>query len=450
MNPDRRQLAAQYRELLAEIYQGCADTAAPQIPPEMQIQSWWAAGLLPDSGETQRHGHIRILERGRWNRLPGPDFTHAEIELNGKRLRGDIELDPRAQDWEAHGHGANPAFDNVVLHIVLTPPPAGWYTRNSQHHEIPVLYLPPEAWQNTEKRADDSLPRCRKPLSELNSAAIIRLLKAAAAYRQEQKRTRFHQRAKAAGESQAWYEAWASTLGYSANKDAMHILAMRAPIAELGRHAEAILLGTAGFLIPVLPERAGEQARDYHRDVWDAWWLLREQFELAEGRELPWSKAPARPLNHPQRRVAALAASARKWQRILPLLNAPGAQELRQLLTSISHPFWDTHYTLASAPMSKRAALIGEQRVNDFLINHVYVYDESPAAWESYLACRNASTPQEIRRTAALLFGDRADLAPALRLAYVQQALLQIDADFCACNICLDCAFPEQLGQWAH
>lgn len=228
------------------------------------------------------------------------------------------------------------------------------------------------------------------------------------------------------------------------------MLAMRAPIAELGRQAEAILLGTAGFLIPVLPERAGEQARDYHRGVWDAWWLLREQFELAEGRELPWSKAPARPLNHPQRRVAALAASARKWQRILPLLNAPGAQELRQLLTSISHPFWDTHYTLAAAPMNKKTALIGEQRVNDFLINHVYVYDESPAAWESYLACRNASTPQEIRRTAALLFGDRADLAPALRLAYVQQALLQIDADFCACNICLDCAFPEQLGQWAH
>lgn len=450
MSPERHLLAAQYQELLADIYQGCADTTALSLPPEMQIQSWWAAGLLPDSGETQRHGHIRILERGRWNRLPGPDFTHAEVELNGRRLRGDIEIDPRAQDWEAHGHGANPAFDNVVLQVVLTPPPTGWYTRNNQHHEIPVLYLPPEAWQNTGKHEDNSLPRCRAPLSELDSPAIIRLLKAAAAYRQEQKRKRFHLRARSAGESQAWYEAWAATLGYSANKEAMQMLAMRAPIAELGKQAEAILLGTAGFLIPVLPDRAGEQARTYHREVWDAWWLLREQFELSEERELAWSKAPARPLNHPQRRVAALAVSASKWRRILPLLNAAGSHELKKLLISISHPFWDTHYTLASAPMNKRAAIIGEQRVNDFLINHVYVYDESPAAWESYLACKNAATPQEIKRTADLLFGNREDLIPALRLAYVQQALLQIDADFCACNICLDCAFPEQLSQWAH
>lgn len=450
----RQQLIRQYRDLLDEVYGTCAESTPPvELPPEIQLQSWWAAGLLPHEGCTVGHGEVKILESGRWNRGPGADFTHAEIELNGERRRGDIEIDPCAQDWERHGHGANPGFNNVVLHVVLTPPPAGWYTRNSLHQEIPVLYLPPEAWKDAEHKRcsrEDNLPLCRRPLAEMNAARIEHLLQAAAAYRMELKRTQFRRRAERVGDRQAWYEAWATCLGYSANKNAMQMLAMRAPIKELGSHAEAVLLGTAGFLVPVLPERSGEDARLYHRSVWDAWWLLREQFELSEERHLPWSQAPARPMNHPQRRVAALACSIARWQRIMPLLNAAGARELTALLTGISHPFWDTHYTLSSAPMPRRAALIGKQRVDDFLINYVYALDESAHAWHSYLAIGAGAPPGGVQRTAGLLFGERADLQKTLRKAYAQQALLQIDCDFCARNICMDCAFPAQLSDWAQ
>lgn len=453
MTSPRQLLAQQYRELLADIYQGCAE-GSPQLPQELQLQEWWASGDIRPGKETWHGRQLNILDYGRWNRCPGPDFTHAEIELDGVRLRGDIEIDPKAQDWEAHGHGINPAFDNVILQIVFTPPPAGWYTRTSQHKEIPILYLPPESWHaaatGTAEHPDAPLPRCRQPLAEMSTASILSLLKAAAAHRQELKRKRFFQRARAAGEAQAWYEAWATTLGYSANKDAMRHLAMRAPIKALGKHAEAILLGTAGFLLPILPERAEPDARMYHRGVWDAWWLLREEFELSSERQLKWSSAPARPLNHPQRRVAALAVSVQKWRKLLPLMQAESARELQQVLSSLSHPFWDTHYTLAAAPMKKRNALIGAQRIQDFLVNHVYAYDDSPVSWDNYLACSHASLPLEIKRTAQLLFGNRTDLQRELKKAYAQQALLQIDSDFCSCNICLDCAFPVQLCQWSH
>lgn len=453
MNTPRQQLVRQYTDLLREVYGDCASesSAPPQLPPELQLQSWWAAGLLPRRGQSQAHGAVEILEPGRWNRCAGPDFTHAEIELAGRRLRGDIEIDPCAQDWERHGHGANPAFNQVVLHVVLTPPPAGWYTRNSLHQEIPVLYLPPEAWQEAalcRREADTQLPLCRQPLADMEPARIEHLLRAAAAYRMELKRTQFRRRAARVGEQQAWYEAWATCLGYSASKDAMQMLAMRAPLSELGHQAEPILLGTAGFLLPVLPDRAGDAARQYHRRVWDAWWLLREQFELSPERHLPWSQAPARPMNHPQRRVAALACSVAQWHRIAPLLHAAGARELATLLTGIRHPFWDTHCTLTSAPMPRRAALIGQQRVEDFLINYVYVQDESPHAWQSYLALGAGAPPGSVQRTAGRLFGARSDLQKTLRKAYAQQALLQIDCDFCARNICLDCAFPAQLGEW--
>ncbi|MBR1981950.1 MAG: DUF2851 family protein [Akkermansia sp.] len=453
MEIPRQRLAEQYRKLREDIFSGCVGEGCAAAPlPEMQVQARWAAGLLPHLGTSLRHGEVRILEHGRWNRCAGPDFTHAEIELAGKRLRGDIEIDPSAQDWERHGHGANPAFNNVVLHVVLTPPPNGWYTRNSLHQDIPILYIPPHAIDSETAAGngwDETIPRCRMPLADMDITRIDSLLRAAAAHRLEHKRGQFRQRIAAAGEKQAWYEAWATTLGYSANKEAMQMLAMRAPIAGLGVHAESILLGTAGFLVPVLPERASTAAREYHRGVWDSWWTLREQYELAPQRSLTWSSAPARPLNHPQRRVAALAASVLQWRRISPLLCASSARELTTVLSSISHPFWDTHYTLASGPIRKRTALVGSQRISDFLINHVFVQDESPHAWQSYLALNGGPLPGSIQRTVRQLFGERNDLRKLLRHAYAQQALLQIDADFCARNICQDCAFPTQLCQWA-
>lgn len=454
MPQHRQHLVAQYRDFLNELYPQCADAPMVASPPaELVFQSWWATGRTIRHGQTLRHGAVRVLDGGRWNRSSGPDFTHAEIELDGKRFRGDIEIDPSAQDWERHGHGANPAYNNVVLHVVLTPPPAGWYTRNSLHQDIPILYIPAENWDSGASTAsldDDALPRCRHPLADMPADKIIHLLQAAAAHRMELKRAQLRSRAAAVGESQAWFEAWGTTLGYSANKEAMQMLTLRAPIKNLGNHAEAILLGTAGFLIPVLPESTTAEARLYHRGVWDAWWLLREQFELAKERALPWCRKPARPLNHPQRRVAALAACVPQWKRILPLLHAAGAADLCKLFNSISHPFWDTHYTLSSAPMKQKAALIGQPRVTDFLINYVYPNDENEYAWQSYLALKQGPMPAVIERTATLLFGERRDLGTTLRHAYAQQALLQIDADFCACHICKDCAFPVQLCDWAH
>ena len=100
MNTPRQQLIRQYRDLLEDVYGGCSDNPPlTQLPPELLLQSWWAAGLLPHEGATAHHGKVVILEHGRWNRCAGPDFTHTEIELEGRRLRGDIEIDPCAQDW---------------------------------------------------------------------------------------------------------------------------------------------------------------------------------------------------------------------------------------------------------------------------------------------------------------------------------------------------------------
>lgn len=448
--------AQAYHSLLQDIFppEMAESTTSPATLSEMEVQSYWAAGLLGREGETLRHGHVNILDFGIWNRSTGPDFLRAEIELNGRRVRGDIEIDPTAKDWENHGHGDNPAFNNVILHIVLEPPSQGWYTRNSEHREVPILVISHAALQQAaglpKKQNVGHIPCCRKPLENMAAAEIQGLLKAAAAHRLENKRTLFRRKAEQLGLRQTWYEAWAETLGYAVNKETMRMLARRAPIRDLGHEAEAILLGTAGFLVPVLPDKCTEEARQYHRRVWDAWWELREQFELHQAHKLPWVLAPIRPMNHPQRRVAALAISAARWNQIEPHLLHPDAEKLRQVLTKLSHPFWDTHCTLSSGVLKDKHALVGSSRVDDFFINHLYAQDERPFAWETYLSLKAKQTPTWVQRIASLLFGERADMKKILRHHYAQQALLQIDSDFCAHHCCSDCLFPEQLRQWKN
>ncbi len=445
----RRELAERYAGFLQELAQGslcAAEPLAHPLPPEAELESLWADDLLPGQPcTTLAHGPVTVLDGGCWNRGDGPDFQRAEVDINGVRLRGDVELSHAAEDWEASGHAEDPLFQDVVLHVIFTPPPPGWYTRNAAHRNIPVLYVPEERWMEACGRTYPlgGLEQSPAPLAEMPLGHLVTLMQAAAARRVEYKRLLFRSRAAVVGEAQAWYEALASTLGYAANKQAMGVLARRAPLEELGAQAEAVLFGTAGFLLPVLPERSGEDSRAYHRHVWDAWWPLRDHYGLSERRRIPWSLAAGRPLNHPHRRVAALALAARRWREMEPHLNTAGAKELTRVLSSLSHPYWDWHCSLPSAPLARPAALIGRARIRDFLVNHVYVQDDSAGSWQAFLCLGAAELPQRVREIARRLLGAREDVEPLLKLCFAQQALLQLERD---CRF--EGGYPAALAAW--
>ncbi len=446
---ERSELCERYAAFLQELARGelcAAESAALSLPPEAELESLWADALLPGQlCHSQAHGSVAVLDSGCWSRGEGPDFQRAEVEINGVRMRGDVELSLSAEDWELSGHAENPLFNDVILHVVFTPPPPQWYTRNSLHREIPLLYVPEERWMEACGRSYPlvGLEQGEAPLESMPLGQLVTLMQAAAARRVEYKRHLFCSRAAVVGESQTWYEALASTLGYSANKQAMGVLARRAPLEELGERAEAILFGTAGFLQPVLPERAGEDSRAYHRHVWDAWWSVRDQYALSARRRIPWHLGAGRPLNHPHRRVAALALAARRWREIVPHLHTAGARELTRILSSLSHPYWDWHCSLPSAPLTRPAALMGKARIRDFLVNHVYVQDDSAGSWQAYLCLGASEVPQHIRAIAQQLLGSREDVEPLLRLCFAQQALLQLERD---CRF--EGGYPAALASW--
>lgn len=428
----RADCAAVYAQFSETVYPASLPLRAPGLP-RAELTELWQEARWGQSGTTLRHGEIRLIDIGTPNpQAEGPAVLRAEIECGGERLRGDIALHARAEDWETEGCGESAAYRNSVLHVVLQAPAETWYTRTIEHREVPVWVIPPDRLRAVCgcARLYPAAEEAAQQLKKISHERLENLLRAAAAYRAEQKAAAFEQKAAVIGREQAWFEAWAEVLGYAANKRTMRRLARRAPLTALqSGEAEAILLGTAGFLQPVLPERTTEEARTYHRRVWGAWWKLRERFAPEGTPALPWVLSPVRPMNHPARRVAALALSAQHWEALLPLMNAAGAKRLTEHLCALSHSFWDTHCTLAAAPLRRKCALVGASRAADFLANVVYPLDRSESAWATYLSLRAGEVPNRFEQLAGALFGERAEFPALLRKQYVRQALLQLASD---------------------
>jgi hypothetical protein len=449
------ELAKEYLRYLRESSLLVAESplAQHQLPDEITLQIHWLEGLWGREFNDDEGNSVTIIDPGQWNRSAGPDFLNATISLNGEEIRGDIELDPIPENWEEHQHGSNPNFDHVVLHVACFPASAGWFTRNSQHKHIPLVVIPEQIIQQSvalPSRRDYTPPEgiCALTFQSMTLAQIEHILQTAAAYRLASKRKQWLVLSSNFGKEQALYELIAETLGYHSNKLTMRHLARRAPLQHLHDQSEAILFGTAGFLSPVLPDSTTSEARQYHKNLWSSWWPCREQWELSNGRQLTWDMAGVRPANHPQRRVASLAILANKMRTWRSLCTMERAKDLVAFLTSITHPYWSFHYTLPSAKQATPIALIGKNRAQDFVINHVTAIDDSESAWTAYLQLPAEGMNSKVQRAIARLFGRRTDMQRLLSKAYVHQALLQIEHDFCLNTSCASCSLPSQCQQW--
>lgn len=62
---------------------------------------------------------VEILNFGKWNNDSGPDFLMAKIKTKNIILAGNIELHVKSSDWIFHNHSKDPAYENIILHVVF-------------------------------------------------------------------------------------------------------------------------------------------------------------------------------------------------------------------------------------------------------------------------------------------------------------------------------------------
>lgn len=463
-------LAARYEHFRCEVFAGL-DESMPltgwlEPMTELQLQSLWFAGQFGHEFTSTDGKRVHLRDFGVWNLAAGPDFTGCTVVIDGEQQTGDIEIDPDVRDWERHGHGGNPEFDRVVLHVFVDQPAQNIaFTSTSAFRHVTQVRLQPEMLGESVPAITRPVParlgRCAVPLQQMKESAVHSLIESAAQRRLLAKSRRLHQCVAAQGQEQAVYQALAQTLGYRHNQRPFTMLAQRLSVRRLlacdslGR--EALLFGAAGFLDETPYDAASDGTREYLRDLWQHWWKQRTEFtRMATGGERQWKLYGARPGNHPQRRLGALAAMLDAWSAVsrpLKRADAWNGEQWSATMESLRHPFWSLHYTLTAEPSAKPIALIGQTRVQEMLANVVYplLVPERPALWQEYLDLPAMLDNQKTKLASLRLFGESPLARVFQKKLHHQQGLLQVYEDFCLQDdsSCANCPFPERLAQWA-
>lgn len=203
----------------------------PFVIGERAIQRLWASGEVRGPMATATGATIEIIHPGDWNRGAGPDFLSAEILVDGRRQRGDVEIHLRSADWSAHGHDRDPGYDGVILHAVLLPGAKDVLTTTGRRPETVVLlpYLPRDLEDLAEEdallelrgRAGEVARRVRTAEPDLAAG-----LKRRALERFRNKTRHARARVKEFGWETACHELVVESLGLGGN---------RAPMSELAR-----------------------------------------------------------------------------------------------------------------------------------------------------------------------------------------------------------------------
>jgi hypothetical protein len=257
---------------------------------ERHVQAiWFDSALRPAKLRTIRGGDVKVVDPGMWNLEAGPDFRHAVLELgrDGRRVEGDVEVHLKPSDWTLHGHGDDPAYRNVVAHVV-------WY-QGEPPEDLPSGCISVCVGNFLRSRTDFSpdeidvaaypyakLPATERPCERFfgrNPDFGLEILREAGQRRLRIKARRLQQRFLRVGDpEQVFYEEMFAAFGYARNSIPFRALAERLPLQNL----------------PV----SGESALEALKSV--------ASLEIA-GRH-PWRLANVRPQNRPEVRMADAAA----------------------------------------------------------------------------------------------------------------------------------------------
>ncbi|MDR0766395.1 MAG: DUF2851 family protein [Odoribacteraceae bacterium] len=414
------------------------------------LQYIWENGLFRSAECVTTTGEqVRVLRVGRRNRDAGPDFSDARIETGGIVFAGTVEIHVRGSDWVRHGHHEDPAYDNVILSVVLHDD-AEVYTSKGRRVDTILLQYDEhlhEEYLYTRETMD--MPRCHRRAREIDPLKMELLLAGYAVERLERKCDDVYRL------MEENHNDWEATLfgmitrywSGNVNAEAFAMLARGIPY-KLARRAgdslfrvEALLLGYSGLL-----EAASE--RDEYVDA------ARAEYEYLASkhglRALPpscWKFARVRPTSFPTVRIALLAALlCRSGLLFTALLEAGTAGEAMRQLDVQASPYWDTHYRPgqpAGRQVKRVGTMLQQLIVVNALVPFLFVYGrergedkyrEKALRWLEELPAEMNSIVTNWKKHG---------ITP--RSALHAQAILQLHGEYCLPRRCLDCKLGSEM-----
>ncbi|MDE5424288.1 DUF2851 family protein [Ancylomarina sp. DW003] len=410
----------------------------------------WKYRLFNQENLVSNQGQqLEIVEVGKLNINSGPDFFEARIKIDGLLWVGNIEIHKKSSDWYKHQHEIDPAYNNVILHVVME---SDVEVVLSDKRILPSLELViPEQYANRYQSLMESqlwIP-CQNDISSLNNFFVKHWLDRMLLERLERKSVEIKKIY--AFNSSSWeetlYQLMSRYFGMNVNSEPFEQLARSIPLKVLAKHKdslfqiEAILFGQAGFL--------DDQISDdkYYLDLQSEYKFLKGKFKLMPIKKEQWKFMRLHPLNFPTVRIAQLATLIYQSQSLFSkLIQIDNLLDFYPLLQVKASAYWETHYKFGEIADSK-SKFMGKATVDILIINAIvpmfFLYGketDKPIYIDKALSFLENLKPEKNN-----IIKSWVESGVKSKSAYDSQSLLHLKAEYCGKYRCLECELGNRI-----
>ncbi|MBO7417364.1 MAG: DUF2851 family protein [Bacteroidaceae bacterium] len=417
---------------------------------EQLLQYVWKHKIYPFSGLKTTNGEVvEVIDAGLQNQHAGPDFFNAKLKIGDVLWVGNVEVHEKASAWYSHGHHLNPAYANVILHVVGDADAEIF--RYGSTEKIPQVVLPcPDEVKRKYAllKRMDTYPACYAILRDIPMITLHSWLSALTAERIDQRAGLIYERLKLCENNweHALFITLARNFGFGLNGDVFEAWAKRINLAAVGKHRddlrqiEAIFFGMAGLLEDNLDD-------SYYRDLQQEYRYLSHKFGFSSPIQTDlWKLSRIRPQVFPHIKIAQLAYLYHNQESLLSkVLEAKSIESMKSLLQTSTSSYWNNHYLFGKETAIYEKSL-GNDSLNLMLINTFIPFlvaygkhkgcDEFCHRASDFLEQLKPENNYIIRQWER--FGIIADHAAD------SQALIQLRKEYCDKRDCLRCRIGYQ------
>jgi hypothetical protein len=337
----------------------------------------WGHRLCYQAGLTTHDGQpFEIIHPGIPNGDAGPDFFNAKIKIGSTLWAGNVEIHIRERDWERHGHHLDPAYDNVILHVVQEHQ-AG--TVNHEGRPVPVWEMQYEQgllYRYNRLLAKPGFIACEQDLDQISPFEMTQWLERMLVERIESRSKDVKRYLQWTNNDwdEVFYLLLSRAFGFGTNAEPFERLARLIPLKVLLKHAndvvqlEAFLLGQAGLL-----EKAPEDA--YTRTLKKEYRFLNHKYQLKPMDESAWHFLRLRPSNFPTIRLVQLARLIHETRgQFGDFVHSVSLKKWKRILNVSTSEYWETHFKPGISSKQSRQKKVGKGAIDLLLINAIVPY----------------------------------------------------------------------------
>jgi hypothetical protein len=402
--------------------------------------------------QTNDGEELEVFSAGVHNSDSGPDFQNARIRIGNTVWAGNVEVHLSSSDWQKHGHTADNAYDNVILHVVYRDDEP---LMLSNGRRVPTLELQNRIPDDLYNRyhnlifGNQTVIPCEANIASVDDITLHNWLTRVLIERLEKRSASVTAALdKNRGDwEETFYQFLAANFGFKTNALPFELLAKSLPQNILAKHKnnplqiEALIFGQAGFLKDdVVDEYPQKLKKEYD--------FLQKKYKLIPVENHLWKFMRLRPQNFPTVRLAQFAALVVRSNHLFSkLLEIKDVKGLRGLFTEIKvNPYWEDHYRfdVKSAPSEKN---LGQASVDILLLNTLvlFLFSYGKHNQIQHYINRSLQLLEHIPNENNKIVKDFTNLGVKIKTAFESQALLELKNNYCNHKKCLQCGVGNKI-----